>query len=231
MYTFNRASINMLEVALKKMIFGNNQHKEGLIKNIKTLPDLHLHTKELATYIWWFYKNCIKSLRKLIVDYQGCAHILERRMGRRKKKDELNSNSKSQDAIRNDTMNENCGNWDVRGYLGVRGENMLRIDLTTALDKALAGERNGLSLRYYLVKSYSEKKGVGSMSGFCEGTFKKWIKDTWNRPKKGVPKAAMAAMIAFKDAVTNEQDFSFALSEAKQIRDDINMKNREKKRR
>ena len=60
-------------------LFGNNQHAEGVIKYLKEQPDLKIHTKQPATYFWWWFNNSIKAMRKLVYEYETAACILKRR--------------------------------------------------------------------------------------------------------------------------------------------------------
>ena len=50
---WSKAPINLLQKVTRLMIFGNNQHAEGIIKHIKENPELEAHCQQLATYMWW----------------------------------------------------------------------------------------------------------------------------------------------------------------------------------
>ena len=68
---WSKASVDLLQFAMNKFLFGNNQHSEGVIKHIKHHQNFKLHTQEHATYVWWWFNNTRKCGKTLVKDYSG----------------------------------------------------------------------------------------------------------------------------------------------------------------
>lgn len=209
-------------------LFGNNQHAEGVIKYLKEQPDLKIHTKQPATYFWWWFNNSIKAMRKLVYEYETAACILKRRQWRRLALDLAASGEASGDVLNNEAINQDQVRWDDKGYHGRNGEQRLLSELKKVFDEALndlmtsgrrRSVRDSVSFRFRTISAFAEKTAQGTMSRFSYVTFIKWYNGTWKRPKSGIPKAAIAAMAAFCTEVsTGSSEFGVAVDRAVQMK-------------
>ena len=189
---WSRALVNLLETAMQKHIFGNNQHSEGIIKHIKEQGDLHLHTQQLATYMWWWWRNSIMCGKTLVRDYRLMPAIVNKR---RKRAAGLMSveTGATADAVENERVNNTNAIWDVSGYQGPKGEQKLKEQLLGAMAK-LKNDYN--TTRHAALTAHVASVGVGHLVGFKLTEFNGWMNGYWPAGKR-VKTEAKVAMLSY----------------------------------
>ena len=63
---WTRATIDLLQFVLKKHVYGNNMHAEGVVKDVKSKPDVKLTCKEPASFLWENYRNLKRNARMFV---------------------------------------------------------------------------------------------------------------------------------------------------------------------
>ena len=95
----------LLETALEKHIYGNNQHMEGVIKHFKGQPDKAMNCDEPALYFYTSFEDSKASNRTFVAGLEKAKWEAERHQGSNKAKTIVeNTQQKTEDAVENEAL-------------------------------------------------------------------------------------------------------------------------------
>ena len=196
---WSRAAIDLLQLLTKLLIFGNNQHAEGIIKYIKAHPDLKLHCQQMATYLHWQWTNIELTSKQLVLDYKNLNASIERKKIKHDKK--LNkSTTATADSIENERLNNTDAGWGISAaYQGVRGDRQLKQELEDAfvIELSRTNKRNNNTQTYAILKAFVEGPdcGNGHLNGLGYGKFGEYMDGHRTIPLQPKNKAALISFV------------------------------------
>ena len=99
---WSQSLISLFETALGKNIRGNNQHMEGVIKNVKGQPDTSMNCVESALYFHTQFEDSKATNRALVADVERAKVDAEKyQVNNNQKRLVENIEKKTKDAIEN----------------------------------------------------------------------------------------------------------------------------------
>jgi len=105
-------------------VYGNNIHVEGVVKDVKSKPDVKLTCKEPVSYLWENYRNLKRNARMLVNALDQSEHTIARRKDKvaleRVMPNSIGMVGATKDAIFNEIFN----NADMVWETGSRGKKM-----------------------------------------------------------------------------------------------------------
>ena len=132
---WSQSLVSLLEIALEKHIHGNNQHMEGVIKNVKGQPDTSTNCVEPALYFYTQFEDSKATNRALVAGIERAKVDVEKYQVDNNQITSVDDiENKTKDAIENDALMTEDAVWDT-GQTGEKAEYKLKTNLEDILIK------------------------------------------------------------------------------------------------
>ena len=189
------ALVVLLKKVLKKHIYDNDQHMEGVIKNVKQQPDRLLDCDEPALYFYSRWKDLKASNRTFVADLEKMSGVVAKRKENAEADQvaKATKRNETEDAKKNKAFMLEDAVWDT-GARGSKAELELRNKLEVVFLKSY-GKKN-YKVWHKVMKDYIVETGVGTITGMGYDVFGAWM---GNRrvSKKDIGAGAMRGMEHF----------------------------------
>ena len=165
--------MNMLRVGLGMHIAASNQHSEANFKHVKAQPDLRIHCSEPAAYLHHVWGDQQQSLKLFVKEYESARTIMDGRKQKAKSKKE----TKTVDAIENESYNNTGAKWG-NGKRSHKEEEKVRKQLVAIFEilsdtKVITG-RNANTWRTFMMKYHAENN-VGDLNKMGKSTWREYL--------------------------------------------------------
>lgn len=185
---WSAALVTLMKKALKKHIYDNDQHMEGVINNVKVQPDRKMVCDEPALYFHGRWKDDREANRTFTVDLEKMAGTVSWRKGKARKSKVLTKDARENEAF----MKENS-TWD-KGRRGLGAQQLLQLKLYDIFKK----QKGSINYSYWHDKMTKEirEAGVGDMKGMGYHNFRNWMNGK-NGKDRLISESAMKGMQHF----------------------------------
>lgn len=171
---WSHAPIALLRKAVKKHVYDNDQHMEGVFSNIKAQPDRHMNCDEPAMYIWSRWKDTKACARTFVADYERMGATIDSR------KESFQEPDMTEDARENNAFMTEDSIWDT-GESGKKYELKLQRQLKGILWRKFGKKQ--YTKWHSLMKLWIQDQGVGSLQGMEYNNFRAWMNNQRNTDK------------------------------------------------